>query len=331
MSRTDSSQAKASVATNRPGSGLSGASKPSFVPSARQKEDQAAREDSSAFAPPGSKPSLSRTPSTNTITQSKALGQHASVRNSGFRPPQKEDNQKTNYPSSTQTRPQEPVRVSSQSSPADSASSSSSSSLSNSGHDNLATRSQLFKRPPRFQRAQPAKELLTYDEDVEDPDDRSQDASTDYPFARASRQTRTMGIINERSRNSAASAGRKEKISSMRSDKRLTKTDKKTVQPAPGPETSSSMTSSVSEATNPDVRSPEPSSGNHRAAMAQLSPRSRGARSRKEGSEGTPSMGSSFSDIDDTSISQSALEEALLSNIQHGRMSTLSQLRSRYL
>jgi hypothetical protein len=33
----------------------------------------------------------------------------------------------------------------------------------------------------------------------------------------------------------------------------------------------------------------------------------------------------------DTSISQSALEEALLSNIQHGRMSTLSQLRSRYL
>lgn len=33
----------------------------------------------------------------------------------------------------------------------------------------------------------------------------------------------------------------------------------------------------------------------------------------------------------DASISQSALEEALLSNIQHGRMSTLSQLRSRYL
>jgi hypothetical protein len=33
----------------------------------------------------------------------------------------------------------------------------------------------------------------------------------------------------------------------------------------------------------------------------------------------------------DASISQSALEDALLSNIQHGRMSTLSQLRSRYL
>ncbi|GBF66576.1 autophagy-related protein [Trichophyton mentagrophytes] len=53
------------------------------------------------------------------------------------------------------------------------------------------------------------------------------------------------------------------------------------------------------------------------------------------GSEGTPSMGSSFSDLDDASVSQSALEEALLSNMRSGvtsRMSTISQaLRSRYL
>lgn len=63
-------------------------------------------------------------------------------------------------------------------------------------------------------------------------------------------------------------------------------------------------------------------------------------------------MGSSFSDLDgevflclhdniltfglDASVTQSALEEALLSNIQHGgmasRMSTISQaIRSRYL
>jgi len=56
----------------------------------------------------------------------------------------------------------------------------------------------------------------------------------------------------------------------------------------------------------------------------------------KESSEDTPSMGSSFSDLDDASVTQSALEEALLSNMQHGgmasRMSSLSQaLRSRYL
>ncbi|KAJ5918324.1 hypothetical protein N7454_010699 [Penicillium verhagenii] len=56
----------------------------------------------------------------------------------------------------------------------------------------------------------------------------------------------------------------------------------------------------------------------------------------KDASDGTPSMGSSFSDLDDASVTQSALEEALMSNMQHGgmasRMSTISQaLRSRYL
>ncbi|KAF7718709.1 Autophagy-related protein 29 [Penicillium ucsense] len=56
----------------------------------------------------------------------------------------------------------------------------------------------------------------------------------------------------------------------------------------------------------------------------------------REASDGTPSMGSSFSDLDDASVTQSALEEALMSNMQHGgmasRMSTISQaLRSRYL
>ncbi|KAJ5220140.1 hypothetical protein N7468_009344 [Penicillium chermesinum] len=62
------------------------------------------------------------------------------------------------------------------------------------------------------------------------------------------------------------------------------------------------------------------------------------AGSGREASDGTPSMGSSFSDLDgaDASVTQSALEEALLSNMQHGgmasRMSTISQaLRSRYL
>lgn len=86
-----------------------------------------------------------------------------------------------------------------------------------------------------------------------------------------------------------------------------------------------------------------------RAELAKLSPRMR-----KEGSEGTPSMGSSFSDLDgecrfnllcdvglfadgavDASISQSALEDAFLSTMQHGaasRISNISQaLKSKYL
>ncbi|KAJ5718653.1 hypothetical protein N7488_004299 [Penicillium malachiteum] len=67
----------------------------------------------------------------------------------------------------------------------------------------------------------------------------------------------------------------------------------------------------------------------------RLSPHKSNA-SGREASDGTPSMGSSFSDLDDTSVTQSAMEEALISNMQHGgmasRMSTISQaLRSRYL
>lgn len=197
--------------------------------------------------------------------------------------------------------PQEPRPVSGESSPADPASSSSSSSLSNSGGDNLTTRSQLFKRPPRF-RAQPPRNLATYDEDVDDPNDQSQNVSAEFPFARPKGGTRRTDTTTVAERNGAASREPQEKGSSVRRNSRLTNNDQNATQQAPGPETSSSITSSVSDATNPDTRAHEPPSGNHRAVMAQLSPRRKGPRSRKEGSEGTPSMGSSFSDIDGTYI-----------------------------
>ena len=70
----------------------------------------------------------------------------------------------------------------------------------------------------------------------------------------------------------------------------------------------------------------------------ELAGRSSAAKGKgREGSEGSPSMGSSFSDLEDASVTQSALEEALASNMQAGggmasRMSSISQaLRSRYL
>ncbi|KAK3298260.1 uncharacterized protein B0H64DRAFT_70280 [Chaetomium fimeti] len=67
---------------------------------------------------------------------------------------------------------------------------------------------------------------------------------------------------------------------------------------------------------------------------------SRGKGASREGSDGTPSMGSSFSDLDDASVTQSALEEALASRMQDGtigsRMSVIGgtighAFRSRYL
>ncbi|KAK7530411.1 hypothetical protein IWX49DRAFT_585466 [Phyllosticta citricarpa] len=86
-----------------------------------------------------------------------------------------------------------------------------------------------------------------------------------------------------------------------------------------------------------------PGGGHHRSELARLgSPRGLGSGSGSKrggeggGSEGAPSMGSSFSDLDDASVTQSALEEQLLSHMQHAgglsKMSTISQaLRSRYL
>jgi hypothetical protein len=53
----------------------------------------------------------------------------------------------------------------------------------------------------------------------------------------------------------------------------------------------------------------------HRAELEKLSPRYK-----KSGSEGSPSMGSSFSDLDDASVTQSAFDDAVLSNMQRQSM-----------
>ncbi|KAL9082508.1 MAG: hypothetical protein Q9159_006366 [Coniocarpon cinnabarinum] len=99
--------------------------------------------------------------------------------------------------------------------------------------------------------------------------------------------------------------------------------------------TTSSMAPEQYDETPTSQRSPESNtfSPHRRPGVAELkTPRTGKGR---ENSEGTPSMGSSFSDLDDTSVTQSALEEALLSNVQKGttasRISNLSQaLRSQY-
>lgn len=66
---------------------------------------------------------------------------------------------------------------------------------------------------------------------------------------------------------------------------------------------------------DPSRQTAPPLSPHHRADLVKLSPRYR-----KSGSEGSPSMGSSFSDLDDASVTQSALDDAILSNMQHQSM-----------
>ncbi|KAL8863655.1 MAG: hypothetical protein Q9178_000338 [Gyalolechia marmorata] len=113
--------------------------------------------------------------------------------------------------------------------------------------------------------------------------------------------------------------------------------------PTPAPPPALTSSSSSAQSSQPPKRparpphhnptSPQPHHRSHERASA-LSPRQR--RVVKDGSEGSPSMGSSFSDLDDASVTQSALEEALAHEMNQGgvasRMSTISQaLRSRYL
>lgn len=100
--------------------------------------------------------------------------------------------------------------------------------------------------------------------------------------------------------------------------------------PPPAAQTGHSSSSSVKSQPQPQTQSSRPAPN----PLSSLSPRQR--RITREGSEGTPSMGSSFSDLDDTSVTQSALEEALANEMNYGgvasRMSSISQaLRSRYL
>ena len=80
------------------------------------------------------------------------------------------------------------------------------------------------------------------------------------------------------------------------------------------------------------------SQGHHRRGSpptrpSQFSPQRRRL-AKEAGSDGTPSMGSSFSDLDEANVTQSAMEEVLAGEMQTGvvsKMSTISQaLRSRY-
>jgi hypothetical protein len=108
---------------------------------------------------------------------------------------------------------------------------------------------------------------------------------------------------------------------------------------------------SASTSSTSDTSGAAPSSGPSQPTHAPMSNRSNrtlsprqqatlasaGLSPRRQGSESSPSMGSSFSDLDDASVTQSALEEALMSgmgNTTHtvaSRVSGLSQaLRSRY-
>ncbi|KAL5113833.1 hypothetical protein ACEQ8H_008295 [Pleosporales sp. CAS-2024a] len=275
-------------------------------------------------------PPLSRTPSTNTITQSRAMAQPSllphvtrSTQRAEIITPKYEGRHSpaalSPYPSLEDDKRSPSVLESS-----------SSSSSSSSDADHPAHRSQLFKRPPRF-RGQRTKNLRTFGEDAEsrEIDDNNQQGPLSLPFAAPTRtamgteqtqniQSRVALVANSKSSKGDASRDVPPRQGSAGWRGQSVKDKSSSVANAT-PDEGASVSSPTLEA------SASPQSSDHADADKLTSPRQRRLRRGKEGSEGTPSMGSSFSDIDDAGISQSALEEALLSNMQHGRMTNIAR------
>ncbi|KAL6151205.1 hypothetical protein ACJQWK_10920 [Exserohilum turcicum] len=308
------------IAMRRGGSSGSGAGRTPTALSGRPKDSPSLR-GGEVITPA---PSLSRTPSTTTITQSRA---HVPA------PARTLSTRSTQRPNLTSRKSEERGQASNAPPPSyrndEDASpyvldSSSSSSSSISDTDHPAHRSQLFKRPPRFLQKRP-RDLSTFDEaDAAQEFDESGSQETSLPFASAARrQPSSSKYVQDEQIHTGNKPGQKGLHPHRATTDTPTRQKSIDVQSVTT-ETASSMTSSGGP---PAAKSPLSPTSDHRAALGRLgSPRHAGLRSRKEGSEGTPSMGSSFSDIDDAGISQSALEEALLSNMQHGRMSTLSRM-----
>ncbi|KAL6866789.1 hypothetical protein J3F83DRAFT_715609 [Trichoderma novae-zelandiae] len=175
-----------------------------------------------------------------------------------------------------------------------------SSSSSSSDDESLAVQSRIIRRPPRYQPTQDSYAGYPGDED-----DESEPAFRPYKAPSAGPSSpdlsSTLKLRNGDGRNGARRNPRpfvKEPHHSQNSDSS-----------ASSPATPLRPVK-ARESTNAD-----PSSPSRRAADP---------RSSRENSEGTPSISSSFSDLDDASVTRSAMEEALASRMDRGSASRFS-------
>ncbi|KAI9668346.1 MAG: hypothetical protein M1829_005550 [Trizodia sp. TS-e1964] len=268
---------------------------------------------------------MSRTSSSNTATQSR-LGTPISPRhpfNPSRNPPPsvvKKPEQKMKHQVAI---PVSKVKLQEQARPKKAEPSDiSSSSSSSSDEEGSAAKNQPFRRPARLFSKKPSNLPLDGDEDDEE------ESPAFLPLSPEVTPQTARPDPREALRGSPRNAPLVQQRPSARylKERELAANSRNTL---------SSTSSSGSQVVVGDrylpERTPGPLSPRRTAELMGRSPRRK-----QTGSEGTPSMGSSFSDLDDASVTQSALEEALLSNMQGGgvasRMSTISQaLRSRYL
>ena len=248
---------------------------------------------------------MSRTASTHTVTQIPASPRTPTERRSSFA--QRARSRETSGRAVEASPKQHQRPFGREASPSAIASDSSSSSSSDDAPHPM-TRSRAFVRRPRYSSSKAPLNPLS------DADEEDEDSPPFLPFSDARpttppAQTDPSSTLKISPKRPPPAPFSKPKAPNL-------------------PQTAHSSSSSVQSQPPSQNRPPQHN------PLSTLSPRQR--RIAKEGSEGTPSMGSSFSDLDDASVTQSALEEAYANDMTHGsvasRMSTISQaLRSRYL
>lgn len=238
--------------------------------------------------PQPSRMGISRTPSTTTVTQSKITGSTtASHRRQG--------SNRRPHPISTSTAGQHH-------SPKDASLDSSSSDSEEDQPRSAVARSQAFRRPPlastrtNTARSKQKPSTLASDGDEEESLSSNEDDSGEgyLPFAASTRTPHTQPA-NPTAPTSQPSS---------------------THPPAPSRQQTNTTTSSQSSSST----APHPPRPQRQAA---LSPKRRAAHL-VSSETGSPSMGSSFSDLEDSSLTQSALEEALMSNMRAQGGSTMT-------
>ncbi|KAK3710221.1 hypothetical protein LTR37_010442 [Vermiconidia calcicola] len=265
---------------------------------------------SSPSTPKEHRPGVSRTPSAATVTQSRISSSSARLTiQAAARAPSGTSGQITRrHESASSYEGNEELALGNDGA-----------SESNSGDEaSAAHRSQVLRRPPIGKK--PAMDTLSSDGDAED-DEEDDDSGGYLPFASKPTKEDLVATLRDSPNRQSTKAPQHAKG--------------KTKEPPPPSESSASSTSSAQPSNKPSAKTADPSnnrpgplSPKYKAELEKLSPRYR-----KSGSEGSPSIGSSFSDLDDVSVTQSALEDALLSNIQqHGSIgmgmgSRMSDLR----
>ncbi|KAJ6790121.1 hypothetical protein PWT90_05652 [Aphanocladium album] len=185
-----------------------------------------------------------------------------------------------------------------------------SSSGESSEEESSPAQSRIIRRPPRYQDND-----ASYQVD-DDGDDESEPAF--QPYKSSTDQNSASDLASTLRGDSRASARRSNKHVARERLHQSQTSDSSAGSGAMGPESGKQ-------------RRLKSHTSNQSGEQSVRSPSGKGKPSSQEGSDGTPSMGSSFSDLDDASVTQSALEEALASHM-HGagsRFSISQAFRSR--